>query len=126
MNLTEALAAFAQADEVVMGYNPENADYTNPRGAIYGFSAYVFVEALDGSRWVHPARFTRRFEQDALEAASKFVDRVNKRLAEGGELNPDYWRETRPCYGSDAYIKNGWSQQDAYDELQADATFYDR
>lgn len=41
---------FARTDIVVTGSNPENADYTNPRGHIFGFAAYVVADSERGDR----------------------------------------------------------------------------
>lgn len=126
MHLHQVNEVFSRTDIVVIGHNPENADFSNPRGAIFGHAALVIAVAPDGSQWEYIETRTRHTEREALEAVEPLVRNANKRLANGGSLNPQFWREMRPMYGSEAYDKGGWSRIDAEMERLEDEFFYDR
>lgn len=83
---------------------------------------YVQVEAEDGRRWAHLlAHKGCRVEVSEEEGWPVFIDiraevrpvvealaaKVNARLAAGGKLNPAYWAERSPAYGSEAYLSSG-------------------
>lgn len=103
---------FAITDIVVIGTNPEMADYSNPRGSIHGHAAYVVAEDDRGNR----ARLhvdTARFEADVLPKAERLAAALNARLAAGKlPVAFESWASDRPAYGSDAYIAYG-----AHDDL---------
>lgn len=124
MQLEHITQIFCHADIVVIGQNSEMADYDNPRGYLYGFRAYVFAEAPDGSRWVFDRTCTRRSEFDALGRVATFVAHVQRSIEMGRKLDPEHWTETRPGYGSEAYDRGGWSQIDAMEERVSDEEFY--
>lgn len=91
------------SDVVTIAQNPENADYDNPRGDVYGFAAYVIAEAANGERRrMYVA--TSRWEREAHEPAEVLAAALNKRL-ESGKLPVafDRWEDTFPAYGSEAY-----------------------
>jgi hypothetical protein len=94
---------YASADIVVVGQNSEFADYDNPRGYLYGFAAFVYAEALDGTRCrLHISTETR--ESAALQPAQEMADALNTRLKNGKlPVAFDQWQETFPAYGSAAY-----------------------
>lgn len=92
------------AEIVVTGHNPENADYDNPRGEIYGYAGYVVAEAENGERRrLHVT--TAYFAGDALDAAQKVADALNVRLHRLGKLPVafDRWEHWHAAYGSDAH-----------------------
>lgn len=120
MNIEQVTQIFWQTDIVVIGTNPENADYDNPYGHIYGYCGYVIAEAPDGSRWVFNRSMTCRWESEIVDRLSSFVKHVQFKLDGGRKLDPQYWAPTRPGYGSDAYANGGWSQEDAMLERMAD------
>ena len=94
---------FARTDIVITGSNPEMADYTNPRGHIYGFAAYVVADTERGDRRELYVS-TARSEREVLEVAEKFAAALNARLALGKlPVAFQRWDEGRPAYGSDAY-----------------------
>lgn len=96
------------SDLKVVGYNPENADYTNPRGEIIKEIYYVNVQNVHGDRWVHRHSFGRDGK-----AAERFATRLNRYLDAGGMLNlTAHWDAARPLYGSDAYAAN-WQEYEA-------------
>ena len=103
---------FAHTDVVVIGTNPEAADYDNPRGSIFGYSAYVVAEDKAGNRrCTHVA--TSRWEDEALPKAERLAAALNTRLALGKlPIGFAAWSDARPAYGSVAYQAYG-----AYDDL---------
>jgi hypothetical protein len=106
-------AFFAASDIVVVDSNPEMADYTNPRGLIYGVSSYVVAEDARGNRCrLYVA--TGRYDEDVLPAADRLAQALNARLACGKlPVAFDRWEDARPAYGSDAYIEYG-----QYDDIE--------
>lgn len=90
-----------RSDIVVVGTNPENADYDNPRGRIYG------------ERWVVSASNdhgdTFEFGVDGQEQAVVLAERLQARFDNLGKLPVgfDRWTKGRAIYGSDAYIEYG-------------------
>ncbi len=103
---------FAHTDVVVIGTNPEAADYDNPRGSEFGYSAYAVAEDKNGNRCrLHVA--TSRFEDDVLPQAERLAAALNARLALGKlPVGFGSWSADRPAYGSEAYQAYG-----AYDDL---------
>lgn len=94
---------FAHSDIAVIGSNPENADYDNPRGFIYGMSAYVVAEDAKGFRVRLHVKTAHR-DSECLPAAERVASALNARLA-AGKLPVAFgtWEETFPAYGSEAY-----------------------
>jgi|GEM_PF-1905680 len=93
---------------VVVGIDPEYADYDNPRGERYGFAAYVRGCNDRGDTCeLHVA--TDRDEGIALAKASKMADALNVRAKSLGKLPVGFgsWATGRPVYGSDAYVECG-------------------
>lgn len=117
--LAAARTVISGFDVVVIGYNPENADIVNRRGEIYGASAYVQVEAPDGSRWTLRHRWVG-FEYEVVPRGEAFAKRVQARLDAGGALDPAQWAADRPGYGSEAYASGGWTEIDFAEERARD------
>jgi hypothetical protein len=93
----------AYTDIVVIGQNPEMADYDNPRGDIHGFASYVVAEAENGERRCRLVKVSR-WEAEALPAAQRQADALNVRLANGKlPVAFDRWQQDRPAYGSAAW-----------------------
>lgn len=107
--MTRAIAGFhAQTDIVVIGHNAEMADYDNPRGELYGFAGYVIAESPEGDRWAWHVATQRHDERALLQQCERLAAALTARLARG--LHPvgfAGWPETRPCYGSPAYVAYG-------------------
>lgn len=116
MKLSQVTQIFWQTDIVPLDQNPENADYDNPRGYRYGYRGFVLAETPDGSRWVFHRHMDNYIEANVAERLNSFVAHVQRAIDAGKKLEPALWQETRPGYGSDAYINGGWSQQDCYEE----------
>ena len=111
-----------QDAQVILGSNPEDADYDNPRGYIYGFAFRIVASNQHGdTRYldfkVAPNRHhysTVQAEAEALAAA------LNARLARG--LLPvafATWREGRAVYGSDAYVEYGQDEDNELERMEA-------
>jgi len=93
---------------VVVGIDPECADYSNPRGERYGFAACVRgCNDRGDTRELHVA--TDRDEGIALAKACKMSDALNVRAKNLNKLPVgfDSWATGRPVYGSDAYVEYG-------------------
>lgn len=99
---------YAHTDVVVIGTDPEMADYDNPRGEIYGFSAHVLATNDYGDcRALHVA--TARSEREVLEQAEALAQRLTARVQNLGKLPVGFksWVQGRPVYGSQAYQDYG-------------------
>jgi hypothetical protein len=95
---------FADTTVVVVGNNPEMADYTNPRGELYAFAAFVYAEDRSGyRRRLHVG--TSRLERESLQPAESLALALQARLKKLGKLPVgfDGWDEARPAYGSAAH-----------------------
>lgn len=105
-------------------------------GAPYTAPVYcVMAQDAKGNRWVHELTFPGckryattvegelfvRFEdrrQIAQARATELASRVRKALAAGGQINLDYWVETFPAYGSEAFSNEemiAWEKEREYD-----------
>ena len=98
-----------------VGCNPESADYTNPRGAIYGERYFPCAEAKDGSRYVSWHRPCDTIDE-CLEDCS-YYNYYN--LCP----NPKVDALEQPTYGSEAYQREGWEEAEAFRDSQE--TVYD-
>jgi len=97
------LVVYVASDLVVTGYNPENADMCNPRGARYGDAYYVMIEYSNGARQRHKYNFINNEIK-----ATCYANKISKSLENNGAINPEYWEDTDPCYGSDAYVNGNY------------------
>ena len=88
-------------EEVVVSRNPENADYTNPRGERHGLVYFVTATNEYGDRLQHNRSF--RSESEAVALRTK----VWQHVVAGGKLDGKCWNPGRAVYGSDAYIAYG-------------------
>lgn len=104
---------FPRSYVVVVGCNPEMAEYGNPNGEIYGEEWFVVAENDRGDRWESPPVETEG-------AAGLLATRLAARFANLGRLPVDFshWSVGRPCYGSAAYAEYG-AQDDIEWERQA-------
>lgn len=117
---------FAASDVVVVGHEPEMADYDNPRGELYGFSTYVVAEdELGYRRRLHVETVSIRVgESQAMLGAERMAQALNVRLKTGKlPVAFDNWETVRPGYGSEAYIREGCEDDLIAWELQQDEVF---
>ena len=89
----------------VVGYNPENADVSNPSGAILREVFFVAVESDYGYIYSHFHRFENEEEAQAL------ANKVNDAIFTGLALNPVHWTFERLRYGSEAYDGEGGEEE---------------
>lgn len=105
----------AYTDIVIIGQDAEMADYSNPRGYIYGFAAYVCaVSEFGDTRIKHIA--TARWETEAVAKAEAQAVALNARLALG-KLPVGFasWEAGRVVYGSEAYQAYGQADDLAWE-----------
>jgi hypothetical protein len=102
---------YASTNIVIVGQNPEMADYDNPRGHIYGHASYVYAEDSRGDR----RRLyvcTEHSESQSLEPAKRMAIALNARLKIGKlPVAFDRWESHYPAYGSDAYQEDGGEEE---------------
>lgn len=111
--LFDSWTFIARSDVVVVGTNPENADYTNPRGEIHGLLHIVQGRNEFGDT----KELAVVSGRDPEAAARVMAERLNTRMSRG--LLPvgfALWPAGRPVYGSHAYLEYG---QDADMALEA-------
>ena len=113
----------AISDIVVIGTDPEAADYDNPRGELYGVSSYV--RAVDDSGETRLLYVATGQESEVVAKAQTLAERLSARLTNFGKLPVgfDSWEAGRPVYGSAAYIEYG-SDDDLAWERQAEEHAY--
>ena len=111
MNAPEFFDVYTEV--VVVGTNPEMADYDNPRGNLFGEAVYVYAEFSDGSRSEKFFEVVDNFrDREALAhsvaKAERLVVGLTARL-KAGKLPVAFssWGYARPCYGSEAYVAYG-------------------
>lgn len=117
MNFNLAKDLSVTSDLCIIGRNPENADYINKQGYIYGTCAYVTVTCPLGYRWAHTWTSKGHKEEEQIERAEILMARMQKVLDAGGSLNENYWHSVDPVYGSEAYQIEG---------IEAERAFMDR
>jgi hypothetical protein len=107
-------------DIVIIGQDFEAADYTNPRGNIYGFSAFVQAVSVQGdTRVLHVA--TGGNEAEVLAKADALAAALNARLANGKlPVAFDRWEAGRAVYGSEAYVEYGQEEDAAWEARAAE------
>lgn len=110
---------YARTDVVIIGQNPEMADYDNPRGDLHGFASYV-VAANDYGDTREFDVFTSISEREALEPAERLAEALNARFQNFGKLPVGFanWRAGRAAYGSDAYLDYGQADDVALEALE--------
>jgi hypothetical protein len=120
MTMNVPVNFFASSDVVVVGQDAEAVDVDNPRGYIYGFSAYVVAEDKSGNR-VKLFVKSSRFEADVLPVAEKQAAALTVRLGLGKlPVRFASWDYERPGYGSDAWIEYGADEELALERKEAE------
>ena len=114
MNFNLAKELSVTSGLCIIGRNPENADYINREGNIYGAVAYVIATCPLGYRWAHNWKTKGHSEKEQIERAEILMAKMQKVLDAGGHLNEDYWYRVDPAYGSEAYQIEGIEAERAY------------
>lgn len=109
-----------RTDIVVIGTDPEAADYDNPNGHIFGFASYVMLSDEEGNtRLLHVA--TASEENEVTAPANKLAAALEARWNNLGKLPVRFeeWSEGRPRYASAAYIAYGQEEDRAWERSTA-------
>ncbi len=103
-NTNKVVSFTAHSDIVVIGYDGEFADMSNPTGALHGTCAMVLAVFEDGQRRCLVVG-TNRWSEQVMPKAVKMASALNNRLANFNKLpvNFDRWEAYHPVYGSAAY-----------------------
>lgn len=102
---------YAGTDIVIIGQNPEMADYDNPRGYQHGHASYVYAEDARGARRRMYVS-TDYLESQSLAPAERMAQALTTRLKSGKlPVAFDRWEEHYPAYGSDAYQQHGEEEE---------------
>ena len=112
---------------VIVGSDPEMADYDNPRGHLYGFASYVIAEDKAGNRCRRHVATERR-ESDALAPAEALAATLQTRLDNLGKppVGFDGWEAHRPAYGSPAWQAYGEDDEIALERREAEDEAWER
>lgn len=108
---------------VVIGTNPEMADYDNPRGHIFGLSYAVRARNEHGDTWEKPVATGSLHEDAELAAkAERLAQALQTRLDRLGKLPVDaaQWQPGRAVYGTDAYVAYGQDDEVALERREAE------
>jgi hypothetical protein len=109
MKLTKEYVVETSSELVVVEFNPEMADVTNPRGEIVGEVFFVRItDNSTGNRWRHHINFAHR------QRAEKLAERVRAR----GGITDKFWFLHYPVYGSLAYC-DGIEEEIALEKKRA-------
>jgi len=88
-------------EEEPAGYNPEYMALDNPQGIVGWKTAYyIQADINEGELYVHFKAY------DLKEDATATIDKIERHLDAGGELDLEKWFFNRYCYGSKAYQRN--------------------
>ena len=108
------------ADIVILGQDFEAADYDNPRGHIYGFSAFVQAVSVHGDTRVLRVA-AGLIEAEVMAKADAVAAALNARLANGKlPVAFDRWEDGRAVYGSEAYVEYGQEEDLAWEARAAE------
>jgi len=108
-----------RTDIVVIGRDPEMADYNNRDGSIFGYAAYVEASNDYGD--------TREFfvcsavrEDEATAEADELAHRLTVRFESLGKLPVGFaaWHQGRAVYGSEAWAEYGNDDELAYERRE--------
>jgi len=119
-NTAGGLTFEGACDLVVMYCNPEMADMNNPRGEVYGYRPFVFVTDIMGNRKTMYTGPATRDDGAALKGAEYVAKCLQARWGNYGKLPIRFcdWQDTRPAYGSEAYIAYGAADDLAWEREQ--------
>jgi hypothetical protein len=111
---------YVHSDIVIIGQNPEMADYTNPRGDVHGLRWYVVAANERGD--TREVTVTTGPKGCPRTAAETLAARLQTRWDTLGKLPVGFeaWPAGCPVYGSDAYVEYGQDDDLAW-ERRCDA-----
>ena len=90
------------SDLTVIGFNPENADISNPRGEIIGLVFYVTLTFNSGCRYTHVNRYLN--EDEAYLFRQECEDTFGSMDVKDTDFDCGIaWEKTHSVYGSDDY-----------------------
>lgn len=113
------------SDLVVIGTNPEMADYDNPRGHIHGLCPYIRAVDARGNTMIKYSKVSHHVnvgDEEAEREARQLADRLNLKLKQ--RRMPDFtkgWDVGRPVYGSPAYEEYGAADDLALERMEDEA-----
>jgi len=104
---------FVRTDIVVVDYNSEMADMSNPRGAIHGDADYIIAETPTGRRFANQTTaLTYPNGTTKSDVSSARLEELAHHLnTTKPDLNMDYWKEIPAAYGSEAYVNGDWEAE---------------
>ena len=114
------------SDIVVIGSNPESADYDNPRGEIHGLRPYVRAVDARGNTKMKYSTVVHHVNVGDTEAerdARALADRLNEKLAQRRMPDMSSWEEGRAVYGSPAYEAYGAEGDLAWERSMEDEAY---
>ena len=119
-NTSGGLTFDGYTDLVVMFCNPEMADFNNPRGEVYGYRGFVTATDVDGNRKFIYIGEANRTEISPYNEAESLAKCLQARWDNYGKLPIRFcdWQDTRPAYGSEAYIAYGAADDLAWEREQ--------
>lgn len=98
------------SDIVVIGSNPEIADYDNPRGEIHGLRPYIrAVDARGNTKFKYSkdVHHVNVGDTEAEREARALAERLNEKLKQRRMPDLSRWEDGRAMYGSPAYEEYG-------------------
>jgi len=107
MNPNEQHYLHAASRRVIIGRDPEYADMVNVEGIVTADRHYV--EAVNARGEV----FGHDYTSDDRDEIAQLLGRMERKLADGGKLDPAHWHYDRLSYGAD-----GWDQQELEAEIR--------
>ena len=117
---TAGLEFFYASDLKSFGRTEDGEDFV---GEVYR----VIAQDARGNRWAHSSQFPSvvKFEnewcvgfKDIREESIAACERLIKRITKSTELNMMWWSQSRPAYGSQAYMDYGMADDLALEKLE--------
>lgn len=107
MNSNEQHELSVRSSRVITGRDPEMADMVNIYGEVTQILYYVEAHSPSGEV------FTHNFTSDAEFEIEDLLANMQRKLDDGGKLNPKHWTYSRISYGSP-----GWEEQELAEEVR--------
>jgi len=111
-------------DIVVIGRNPEMADYSNRDGLIFGYAAYVEA-SNDYGDTRELFIYSAVCEDEATAVAAPLAQCLTARFESFGKLPVGFgsWKQGRAVYGSDAWAEYGNDEELAHERRELSEEF---